>query len=86
LDDGRKQFFHLPNRGGMHCSVVDETVLLDVWRMVGEGSCIRNSFSFSNKLSGNFHGCDLRAANIFEPSIMKKKKKTKNSGNLSCFT
>jgi hypothetical protein len=49
--------------------------------MSGGGGFLRNSFLFPKKLSGNFHGCGLRAAVI--PGLLKEENATQISENKS---
>jgi hypothetical protein len=68
-----------PYRSPKECSVVNETLLLDVWLMSGEGSFFSNSVLFPKKLSGNFHGCEFRVANALRART--REVGTRKSGN-----
>jgi hypothetical protein len=69
-----------PYRDPNRCSIVDEVVLLDMWLMAGEGSFVRNSLLFPNKIIYNFHGCEIRVAAPLTP--LKLSQKSRNSRNV----
>jgi hypothetical protein len=76
-----------PYRGPNRCSVVDEAVLLDIWLMEGEGKFARNLFLFPNKLSDNFHGCEVRVATkITKFSVESKIQNSTNSTNITLYS
>jgi hypothetical protein len=69
-----------PFQRANQCSKVHKAVLLDVWKMKGNGSFMKNSALFTKKISNNLYGCELRVSSTV-PDAYSIRGTVQQSGN-----